>query len=134
MKTKNRIKLNDRFLDVMVKMAEGNPGAATALMEITANAEAIDPESALKWLGPLVTLDSYGLYGSEIYIIWNDICQRNTRNFIMLLRAVQLGIISMIDITNQIKNGRGYQFSEERFKEIDEEVCTNLLKFKKMEV
>lgn len=128
-----KIKLTDNFNDVVVKMSEGNPGAVTALMEIMLKTQEIDPDSVMEWLGPVSLLDSYEIYGSEIYIIWNDICERNTRDFLMLLRAVQLGIIDITEITNQIKFGKEHKFFEERFTEINDKVCEKLPKFKKME-
>ena len=50
--TMSRIELNDNLMSIIVKMAEGNPGAATVLMELYSEAEAIDPQSAMGGLGP----------------------------------------------------------------------------------
>lgn len=51
----------------------------------------IDPQSALGGAGPLLALDQHDIYGTDIYVLWNDKCQRDVRKMIMALRGVQLG-------------------------------------------
>ena len=90
---KERIQLTDSTLDVITKMSEGNPGALTVIMQLLSS-EKIDPDSALGGLGNILSLDSYGIYGSDIYIFHNDICDRKINKMIAVLRAVQLGFFS----------------------------------------
>jgi hypothetical protein len=89
-----RIKLNDTMLDVFHKMSEGNPGALTAMMEIHQSAEKIDPDAFMGPLSPILSLDTLGIYGSDIYVLWSDICHRNTAKMITVLRGWQLGYIN----------------------------------------
>ncbi len=91
---KERIELTDNGQDMVIKMCDGNPGAITALMGLITADHSIDPQSMLGILGPILSLDSYGIYGSSIYILWNDQCDRNTHKLIVLLRATQMGIFS----------------------------------------
>lgn len=88
---KERIQLGQTLVQSMTLMAEGNPGAIKALLEVMNKTDKIDPDSALGGYGPMLQLDSYGIYGSEIYILYSDICNRNLPQMIAVLRAVQLG-------------------------------------------
>jgi hypothetical protein len=86
------IKADDTFMDALIKMGNGNPGALTALMEVMNEIEAIDPDNALGAVGVLLHLDSLEIYGTDIYVLWSDICERSNVRMIAVLRAVQLGI------------------------------------------
>ena len=72
-----RIELTDSLISVITKMAEGNPGAMTALIEIGEAAPKVDPQSSFAGMGPIgpaLSFDTHGIYGSDIYIIWSDKC------------------------------------------------------------
>ena len=86
-----RIKLTDSTMDVVVKMSEGNPGAMNVIMQmLTANN--IDPDNAMGGLGALLLMDTYGIYGTDIYILNNDICDRDLAKTLAVLRATQMGM------------------------------------------
>jgi len=129
----SKIGLKDSGKDIVVKMSEGNPGAMTVIMECIKQGAEIDPESAMEGFGPILLLDSYEIYGSNIYIIWNDICNRNLRDFIMLLRCVQMGLLSINELKEQMGNGRGFPFDSKRFEELNNALCEKLTKFQKKE-
>lgn len=86
-----RIKLTDSTLDVVVKMCEGNPGAMNVLMEMLISNN-IDPDNGLGGLGAILMLDSLGIYGTDIYVLCNDICNKSLPKMLAVLRAVQLGL------------------------------------------
>lgn len=86
-----RIKLNDSTQDVLLKMSEGNPGALNALMGILTQGGHIDPDS-IGGLGSILFMDTLGIYGTDIYILHNDICDRNLINMLAVLRATQMGM------------------------------------------
>lgn len=90
----NRITLCDNAKSAAIKMCEGNPGAITALMEILKCAKQVDPDDFMGGLGKILALDTLEIYGTNIYVLWNDICDRNTSKMIAVLRANQLGFIS----------------------------------------
>ena len=91
-KHETRIKGADSIVDVMYKMSEGNPGALTTLMSIMESSDKIDPDSLMGGMGKILFLDTLGIYGTDIYILHNDICKRNIVNTLAVLRAVQLGL------------------------------------------
>lgn len=90
----SKITLADNVMSAVIKMCEGNPGAITALMEILKCAKQVDPDDFMGGLGKILALDTLEIYGTNIYVLWNDICDRNTSKMIAVLRANQLGFIS----------------------------------------
>jgi hypothetical protein len=90
----NRITLCDNAKSAVIKMCEGNPGAITALMEILKCAKQVDPDDFMGGLGKILALDTLEIYGTNIYVLWNDICDRNTSKMIAVLSAYLLGFIS----------------------------------------
>lgn len=125
-----RLTLNDNGMDMMVKMSEGNPGAATALMELLQPND-IDPDSALGSLGPIFHFDELGIYGSHIYILWSDICGRDIHKLVVLTRGYQLGLISqyrLIDLSTDYP--RPTPMTNDDFKELSDKVCAQIENFK----
>lgn len=130
--SQDRIQLTDTTIDMIVKLSEGNPGAATALAELVKNASRIDPESALGPFGPMMALDNLRIYGSGIHILFVDICNRSPRTMIMLLRAVQMGFMGVRELVNVTREEtRGLGLSLERIAELDKLVCAELVEFEK---
>ena len=93
MNQNTRIGLEDNLRSALPKLAEGNPGAATALIKLCSVAALIDPDSAFRELGPLIELDSNGIYGPHIWMLWKDICDFDPVKVETLFRASQLGIM-----------------------------------------
>ena len=86
-----RIKLDMDMKDVVVALAEGNPGAIRACVDLVEQAVRIDPDSALGVLGPFILLDMRHIYGADLYMLWNDVCSQDVVKMIAILRARQLG-------------------------------------------
>ena len=128
----SKIQLHDSLKDILLKMSMGNPGAISAMMEIIHQGEKIDPQCYLGHINPILYLDILQIYGTEIYILWNDQCDRDTRKLIMLLRAVQLGFLQQ-ERLKQIAQDQMRQFllSEEEITVLDEKVCDFLPDFQK---
>jgi len=100
----SRIKLDDTFNEVMIKMAEGNPGGLTVMIQLMKNEAEIDPDCWLAPLGSILFMDTLGIYGSEIWILYKDICGEKLPVMIAILRAVQLGFYSQDDLIAAIKS------------------------------
>lgn len=88
-----RIGLEDNVTDACVKMAEGNIGAASCLVDLVYLNPLVDPDSALGYFSTMISLDSAEIYGTDLYILF-DICGKNHARMIAVMRAVQLGKIS----------------------------------------
>jgi hypothetical protein len=89
---KQRIGLTDTMVSAIAKLSDGNPGAGSALMTLSMDAERIDPQSFGGPLSPLLSFDSCGIYGTDIYVLWSDICNKDSSRTLAVLRAVQLGM------------------------------------------
>ncbi len=91
---KQRITVMDTGMTAMIKIADGNPGACTVIAEaVKANPEC-DPDCAFAELGPVFAFDSHGIYGSEIWVFYKDVCKKNIVTLLGLMRAEQLGFTS----------------------------------------
>lgn len=135
MNKETRIELTDSLMDVMVKMAEGNPGAITALCELGTASPKVDPQSAFASMGPVgvaLSFDTHGIYGSSIYIVWSDKCGRDARKTLMLLRAVQLGILPESKLQAMAADQmRQVDLTPEEWADIDFKVCEQLEDFQR---
>lgn len=123
---------NMSVMDIMISLSDGNPGAATCLMEMYNSAEIVDPQHMLGGVGAILQFDTYGIYGTDIYILWSDQCNRDTRRLHVLMRATQLGIFDL----SRLKELAGDQdrtniISEDEFVALDEQVCERLPEFMK---
>jgi len=89
-----KIKLSDTFIDVASKMSNGNPGALNVLMDLMQPiTNEIDPDNIMGWMGNILSLDTIGIYGGDIYVLMNDICENNVVKFVTILRSHQLGFL-----------------------------------------
>lgn len=102
MKTAERIQLSDTISSVIVKLAEGNSGAATACVELFKVSPLVDPDAMLGGVAPLLALDSPGIYGSRIWMLFSDVCGRDAALMIAVLRAHQLGFVTGAEIDNAV--------------------------------
>jgi len=90
----NKIELTDSTTDIIMKMSEGVIGAVVCITRVLKEGVLIDPDSGFGPFGSLLGADSLGIYGSNLYILWNDLCKQDPKLFIALFRAYQLGFIS----------------------------------------
>lgn len=94
--------LSMSFMDIMLALAEGNPGAARVLTDLVTNATAIDPDSALGPLGPLCALDNLDCYGPRIWMFYKDVCGQDIHKMMGVMRACQMGFTSSGEINRAI--------------------------------
>ena len=99
---KERIELTDTTIDVMMKMAGGNPGALTVVTELLKRAPDIDKDSAMGGLGPILSLDTLGIYESRIWELYKDVCGQNITKMLAVLRGHQLGFLTQVQIDKAI--------------------------------
>lgn len=126
-----RIELSDTGQAIIVKMADGNPGAMTAMASLLSkDCEPIDPDNAMGLMGPFLELDSLGIYGTAIHILWNDKCKRDLRRFVLLLRASQLGLLPSRKVQEMAADQmRQVNLSDIEWYALDAVVCARLAGF-----
>lgn len=89
----NRIRLNDDIKTIVAKMSDCNIGAITAMTEIINSGDLIDPDDITGGVGKLLLLDTFEIYGTDIYVLYNDICNRDVAKTIAILRSAQVGLL-----------------------------------------
>lgn len=104
MNGKTLISLTDTLATAAVKLSKGNPGAVTVIMRLATESHVIDPDCAFGALGPILDLDSYGIYGPRIWMLYKDVCGQSVTNTLALLRAVQLGFLPEQQLHHAIDN------------------------------
>lgn len=108
-----RITLDDNMQGAVIKLSDGNPGAVNVLMQLLTTEEVIDPDSVLGPLGTILHLDSHGIYGSRIWMLYKDVCGENLNILVGICRAVQLGILGDSKLDHAIdNNGCGVNIEE----------------------
>ena len=127
-----RINGTDDTASMLSKMSDGNPGALSALMNMMECGREVDPNDFMGGMSPILGLDTLGIYGTDIYILWSDQCHKDTREFLMLLRANQFGFVS----DERIKAVAGDQmnrirFTQEEMDDFNTKVCKELPNFQK---
>jgi hypothetical protein len=110
MKSENRIHLQMNVIEAVGVLAEGNPGAATVLMRLMQEVEAIDPKASMGWLLYFLSLDTLRLYGPKIWLLYKDCCGENITNFCSVIRANQFGLIGDGEIANLVDERRKRDF------------------------
>lgn len=85
-----RITADMSFQDMLITMSEGNPGALTCMMQMLNS----DPMALMD----ILLFDSMGIYGSKIYMVWNDCCGRDMAKFKETIQAFREGKFSEEEI------------------------------------
>lgn len=105
----SKIKMNDSVQDIVLKMSEGNPGALTTCLEIIKAKN----NDIVQSIPIFLTLDNMELYGSYLYMLWNDCCSRNIDDVLRVICCFAEGKITKNDIEERIKNvGFGKDFKD----------------------
>jgi len=128
----SKINLTDTLPSVVFKMSEGNPGAIMTMAEIIKHHDEIDPQAVFGGLGAIMMLDTWKIYGADIYVLFNDKCNRDIRQMLMLIRATQLGFFSSTKLQELAHDQmRKVNLTDKEFEELDEKVCNRLENFKR---
>jgi len=130
----SRIQLNDTTTDMLVKMADGNPGAIHAMMAILEHHDEIDPQAMMGGMGSILILDTWEIYGTDIYVLFNDKCGRDVRKFLLLERACQMGHLPQSKLKQMASDQRReIDLTEEEWEEIETFVLGKLDDFQRPE-
>ena len=103
----NRLRFDMSMMDVLTEFSEGNPGSLTVLMELLQHYKE-HPE----FLITLMFLDNNEIYGSKLYMLWNDCCNRNIIKIIETIKYLMENNISKETIHKNLDRGRALPFEE----------------------
>lgn len=74
----------DTPISAVTKLCNGNPGAINACCALIKEGAHIYPY--IDGYRYIMMLNSIGIYGTDIYVLWSDICQRDLEKMIPMLR------------------------------------------------
>ena len=100
----SKIELQDTAQDIIVKMSEGNSGALSVCVLTLKTGSDIDPDGFMGGMGALLGMDTLGIYGSKIWMLYKDVCGSNLSVMLAILRANQLGFLSTSELMASIEN------------------------------
>lgn len=105
----HKIKIGDSLKDIIYKISEGNPGVIAFILELSNLCD----KKAINFVKLLMIIDSMELYGSSLYMLWNDSCGRDINKSIKIIQAFRVGIITKQHIKERILNvGYGKSFDD----------------------
>ena len=100
---------DDGLNNILINMSEGNPGSLRVLFEIL-EAKKNDILASLEVFS---TLNDMKLYGSHLYMLWNDCCGNDINKTLLVIQKYREGKITDDDINERIKNvGYGLSFDD----------------------
>lgn len=95
----------DSTMDIVIKMSEGNPGAMATMMELIK-----ETEKDIGNMSVIFFIDTLELYGSRLYQLWNDCCNRDISKVIEVVNSCMGGKISREEFFHHIDQPRGIPF------------------------
>ena len=101
-----RVLINRAPDDSLVEMSAGNPGAAVALISILQTGNPIQG-----WIA-VAAIDELGLYGENLYKLWNDCCNQDPKQVKRVLDSYLSGHLERETIFEHIEPGHGVPFSD----------------------
>lgn len=100
----NKITGNMTGMDIVILMAEGNPGALTVLIQMM--------KSTRSFLDILL-LDLLDIRGSKIWVLYNDCCGQNIDKFYRTLMVLRCGAYSNEEIQGNLNLCRAIPFLDD---------------------
>jgi len=101
MSINTRLNGSDGIMEIAMKMSEGNPGALTAIIEL------VKKQDGIMYV---LACDRIGVYGSRLYMLWNDCCGRSIDKFMCVIKAWQTGKLKAEEILEHVSGGWGTPF------------------------
>lgn len=109
---------SDDLERAIVKIGNGNPGAAVALVELVARCRSIDPKCDHPF-GPLIQLDHYKITGPFFYAMYADLCDADMVRLLALLRWAEMGRLKPSLLRAAITHKMGRHLAPPWFRPVD---------------
>lgn len=97
------IELTDTVNDILKKISKGNPGALSVCMGMIKMGDYRE-NTPMGGMAYLLMLDSFEIYGDDIWMLHADVCSQNVLTAMMLLRACQIGKVSREALCHAIQH------------------------------
>ena len=88
--TEKRITTDMNIKEMIVTMSDGNPGAIACMLNMLDN----NPKALLD----ILFFDTMEIYGSKIYMLWNDCCGRDMKTFRDTINYIREGNVSKEEV------------------------------------
>ncbi len=131
MNANTRLTIDMTVMDAVLVMGEENPGAITTLVDLIRVSQICDPYYFAGVLGPMLALDSHGIYGSKIWVLRKDVCNGSLLNMLTLMRCCQMGVIGYDTANEEISRVENGQRTVLNFKDLLQRLQTHLPNFGK---
>ena len=92
--------------DILIEMSEGNPGALSFLME------ELNLGDEIRFVVDVSFFDMYEIYGSKLYMFWNDACNRDLDKVKETILLIVSNKIPKEKIHENLDRGRALPFKE----------------------
>ena len=109
-RTHERIQFTDSWADICVKLCDGNCGALDACAMLLERGDRFNMASPLGLLQAFLALDSAAIFGPKLWLLWNDLCGRDTLKMLAACRALDAGLLSATRLhleIEDVKRGKG---------------------------
>ena len=106
MNTNMNVRLTDPMMttqDMLINMCDGNPGALTCMIGML-------KRDAGKAVLQILQFDMLGIYGSKIYMVWNDCCGRDYDKLDETIQAFAEGKFTREQIHENLNQVRARPF------------------------
>jgi hypothetical protein len=90
----SRIEITDTAISAITKLSGGNPGAVHVCCRLFKELPEIDPDAMLGGFAPLLSLDTLGIYGPRIWMLYKDVRRQDLVKVCAVLRANGTGILT----------------------------------------
>jgi hypothetical protein len=113
-----RLGAMDTTMDMFMKMADGNPGGLTVMMNMVKKEDWKSPYG--NGLVFIMHFDDWGIYGPSIWCLWKDCCDQDWVKFETAIVNRIKGHISLKDFQEHIGDGRRHGVPFENLQSIEE--------------
>lgn len=118
----SKLQLTDSTMEILDKMSEGNPGALsilTTLLFKETTEELVDSVMHI-----ILPLDTLGVYGSKLYMLWTDACDKNEDKVKKVIELWRISKLTKEEIHENLNQGYAKPFDqvEEFFKKKDDDL------------
>lgn len=87
---------------LIAEMSQGNPGAMTALVELLKDGWMMEPYVRNDAMDKIKLLKEKNILGVDIYLLYNDLCDRNIYKTTGLVKALQLGLLKETELKEDL--------------------------------
>lgn len=105
-----KIQLTDDTMEILYKMSEGNPGAISILTKLLSKETTQELVDSI--INVILPLDTLGVYGSKLYMLWVDACDNNTDKVKKVIELWRNGKLTKEEIHENLNQNYAKPFDQ----------------------